>query len=82
MPRFNKDDIGKVDDEMVVLMVKVEELDSEIPKADGETKSAYMLVHKEYLWKIQRKIGEMWNIIGNADAHSPFEMEEEVKQSE
>ena len=83
MPRFNKTEIHKVYDDMVVLMAKVEELDGEIPKSTGEVKSAFQLVRKQFLCDIQRKIGEMWYIIGNTDDYNPFEMvEEEVKQSE
>jgi hypothetical protein len=82
MPRFDKDEIKRICEEMNVLMDEVEKLDAEIPKSSGEVKSAYLLVHKEYLWKIQRKMGEMWFILGNADAPNPFDMDEEVKQSE
>jgi len=40
--------------------------------ATGETKNAYALVHRDFLWKIQRKVGRLWFYICGSKDMSPF----------
>jgi len=73
MPRFNKDELKTLYDEIMVWAEKVEEMDKLAADATGETRSAYAIVHKDYLWKIQRKIGQLWYYVCGCDDMNPFE---------
>jgi hypothetical protein len=73
MPRFSKDELKTLYDEIMVWAEKVEEMDRLAADATGETRSAYAIVHKDYLWKIQRKIGQLWYYVCGSDDMNPFE---------
>ena len=66
VPRFDKAAIKAICDEMNAMMEEVERLDTAIPLATGTARNAYLMTHKDLLWKIQRKMGEMWFMLGNA----------------
>ena len=73
MPRLSTDEIRLFNDEVVEWAKKVEELEKLANEATGENRSAYAIVHKDYLWKIQRKIAELWVYVSIADDINPFE---------
>ncbi len=73
MPRFSKDELKTLYEEIMLWSEKVEEIDTLAEEATGETKSAYAIVHKDYLWKIQRKVGQLWYYVCGSDVMDPFE---------
>ena len=73
MPRFSKDELVALFSDVLVWAEKVEEMDKMASDATGDTKGAYAIVHKDYLWKIQRKIGQLWFYVSGTDDMSPFE---------
>jgi hypothetical protein len=73
MPRFSVDEIRQFNDEVMEWAKKVEELAKLANEATGENRSAYAIVHKDFLWKIQRKIGQLWCYVSIADDINPFE---------
>ena len=73
MPRFSIVQLRKLYDEVMEWAEKVEEMEQMANEAVGETRSAYAIVHKDYLWKIQRKIGELWFYVCGSDTMNPFE---------
>ena len=73
MPRFSINELRGLYDEVMAWAEKVEEMERLANEATGETRSAYAIVHKDYLWKIQRKIGELWYYVCGTDVMNPFE---------
>jgi hypothetical protein len=73
MPRLSTDEIRQFNEEVVEWAKKVEELEKLANETTGENRSAYAIVHKDYLWKIQRKIAELWVYVSIADDINPFE---------
>lgn len=73
MPRFSKDELKTLYDEIMVWAEKVEEMEKLANEAVGETRSAYAIVHRDYLWKIQRKIGQLWFYVCGSEDMNPFE---------
>jgi hypothetical protein len=73
MPRFSINELRQLYDEVMVWAAKVEEMDKLAEEATGETRSAYAIVHKDYLWKIQHKIGKLWYYVCSSDDMNPFE---------
>ena len=68
-------DIEKVEvimREVLIWVKKCEELKVAHSSAVGEAKSAYALVHRDFLWKIQRKVGRLWFYICGSKDMSPF----------
>lgn len=74
MPRFSKEEMKKLCDEVLVWAEKVEEIEEAARDTTGETKSAYAIVHKDFLWKIQRKVGSLWHYLCECDEMLPFEL--------
>ena len=73
MPRFSINELRQLYDEVMLWAEKVEEMERLANEATGETRSAYAIVHKDYLWKIQRKIGQLWYYVCGSDDMNPFE---------
>lgn len=73
MPRFSINELRQLYDEVMMWAAKVEEMEKLANDATGETRSAYAIVHKDYLWKIQRKIGQLWYYVCDSDDIEPFE---------
>jgi len=73
MPRFSINELRGLYDEVMMWAEKVEEMEKLANEATGETRSAYAIVHKDYLWKIQRKIGQLWYYVCGSDDMNPFE---------
>jgi hypothetical protein len=73
MPRFSINELRALYDDILVWAAKVEEMDKLAEEATGETRSAYAIVHKDYLWKVQRKVGQLWYYVCGADDMNPFE---------
>jgi len=61
--------------EVLEWVEKAEELKAEYEKAEGEAKSAYGVVHRDYVWKIQQKIGKLWFYVCGSEDLSPFKAE-------
>ena len=73
MPRFSINELRGLYDEVMAWAEKVEEMERLANEATGETRSAYAIVHKDYLWKIQRKVGQLWYYVCGSDVMDPFE---------
>jgi len=73
MPRFSINQLRHLFNEVMDMAEKVEEMEKLAAEATGETRSAYAIVHKDYLWKIQRKIGQLWYYVCSSDDMNPFE---------
>lgn len=73
MPRFSIDQLRNLFNEVMDMAEKVEEMEKLANEATGETRSAYAIVHKDYLWKIQHKIGKLWYYVCGSDDMNPFE---------
>lgn len=73
MPRFSINQLRHLFNEVMDMAEKVEEMEKLAAEATGETRSAYAIVHKDYLWKIQRKIGQLWYYVCGSDDMNPFE---------
>jgi hypothetical protein len=73
MPRFNKDQLVSMFAEIMECAEKIETLEKEIEGTTGETRGAYAIVHKDFLWKIQKKIGNLWFCVCGFDDFNPFE---------
>jgi len=68
-------DVGKMKElmrEVLIWATKCEELKVAHNSAEGETKNAFALVHRDFLWKLQRKIGRLWFYICGSKDMSPF----------
>lgn len=72
MPRFSINELRQLYDDVMVWAEKVEEMERLANEAVGETRGAYAIVHKDYLWKIQRKIGQLWYYVCGSDVMNPF----------
>lgn len=72
MPRFSINQLRQLYDDVMVWAEKVEEMERLANEAVGETRGAYAIVHKDYLWKIQRKIGQLWYYVCGSDVMNPF----------
>jgi hypothetical protein len=59
--------------EVLVWVKKLEEIKSSYDTTSGEVRAAYALVYKDFLWKIQRKIGRLWFYVGGAIELNPFD---------
>jgi len=79
MPRFQIEEMKALYDDVMMWAEKVMEMEKLANEATGETKAAYAIVHKDYLWKIQRKIGQLWYYVCGTDEMNPFE--EPIHQS-
>lgn len=73
MPRFNKDQLVAFFSDITAIAEKIAELEKEIENTTGETRGAYAIVHKDFLWKIQKKIGELWFYTCGVEDFNPFE---------
>jgi hypothetical protein len=73
MPRLNISELRALFDDVMLWAEKVEEVQSLADKETGEARSAYAIVHKDYLWKIQRKVGQLWYCVSVSDDMNPFE---------
>lgn len=73
MPRFSINQLRHLFNEVMDMAEKVEEMEKLANEATGETRSAYAIVHKDYLWKIQHKIGKLWYYVCGSDDMNPFE---------
>ena len=73
MPRFSTAELREIYTEVLEFSEKIEELEKMASESVGETRSAYAIVHKDFLWKLQRKIGQLWWNVCNADDMNPFE---------
>ena len=73
MPRFSINELRSLYDEVMMWAEKVEEMEKLANEAVGETRSAYAIVHRDYLWKIQRKIGQLWFYVCGSYYMNPFE---------
>jgi hypothetical protein len=85
MPRFSKFELTQLYEEVMVWAGKVEEMEKLSEGSVGEVRSAYAIVHKDYLWKLQSKIGKLWYYACGIDEMSPFEgtpSEETITHSE
>ena len=60
--------------EVLIWTKKCEELKIAHDSAVGETKQAYAMVHRDFLWKIQRKVGRLWFYICGSKDMSPFDL--------
>jgi len=58
--------------EVLIWATKCEELKVAHNSASGETKNAYALVHRDFLWKIQRKVGRLWFYVCGSKDMNPF----------
>jgi hypothetical protein len=57
---MNTDDIRKIIEGVEVIMRDVDFAKSKWDDSTGEVKYAYYLIYKDNLWKLQRKIGQLW----------------------
>lgn len=73
MPKLNQDKLRELLEDVLAWAEKIEEMETLAETCVGDTKSAYAIVHKDFLWKIQRKIGQLWFYINGIDEMSPFE---------
>ncbi len=73
MPRFSKEDLRALYDEIMVWADKVEEMEKMSSDTTGETKLAIAVVQKDYLWKLQRKIGQLWFYVCGVDDICSFD---------
>jgi len=73
MPKLNQDKMRELLEDVLAWSEKIGEMETLADTATGDTKSAYAIVHKDFLWKIQRKIGQLWFYINGIDEMNPFE---------
>ena len=73
MPKLNQDKMRELLEDVLAWTEKIEEMETLSEKCDSDTKAAYAIVHKDFLWKIQRKIGQLWFYINGIDEMSLFE---------
>jgi hypothetical protein len=73
MPRFNIEEMKALYDDVMMWSEKVMDMEKLANEVTGETKAAYAIVHKDYLWKIQRKIGQLWYYVCGVEDMNPFE---------
>ena len=52
--------------------VKCDEMRELAKTATGETKEAYALVYRDYLWKLQAKAGQLWFYVCGDEGMNPF----------
>lgn len=75
MTTLQVDELKKLMDDVMEWAKKSEEMEKLHNESTGESKSAYAMVHRDFLWKTQRKIGQLWfYVCGSADLN-PFEIE-------
>ena len=73
MPRFSKEQLTAYFADIIATAEKIEGFDKDIENATGETREAYVVVHKDLLWKIQKKIGDLWAHSCGIESVNPFE---------
>lgn len=59
--------------EMMVWVMRCDELKKQMDLATGEVREAYSLVYKDYLWKLQGKAGKLFFYLCGRTEMNPFE---------
>ena len=73
MRRFSKEELTTYFAEIIAIAEKIEGFEKEFESITGETREAYAIVYKDFLWKIQKKIGDLWNYSCGIETFNPFE---------
>ena len=73
MTTLNREKLDALIDEIKMWASKCEEMEAQMKSATGEVSQAYALVHRDYMWKIQNKIGRLWYYVCGCAEMSPFE---------
>lgn len=60
-------------DDLLAFADKLEEIEVASAETTGDTRSAYAIVHKEFLWKMTRKTGELFHYLCGVKDMNPFE---------
>ncbi len=60
MESINTAHIRSLMTEVSGMMMSCDDLAFRVKTTTGEVKDAYTLIHKDSLWKLQRKIGQLW----------------------
>jgi hypothetical protein len=71
--RISRDEMKKMMGVVMTWVEKCEEMEGCWENCVGEAKEAYALVHKDYLWKLQRSIGQLWYFVCGSEDLNPFE---------
>ena len=73
MPTLNDVDMKALMSEVLDAVERATEIKAEWDKATGdEEKAAYGVVHRDFLWKIQQKIGQLWFYVCGCEDLNPF----------
>jgi hypothetical protein len=81
--RINRDEMKQLMGVILTWTEKCEEMEGCWINCVGEAKEAFALVHKDYLWKLQRSIGQLWFYVCGSEDLNPFDdIVKEVAQKE
>ena len=80
MPRFTVETLRTLYTDIEMWAEKVEEMEKLSESSTGETKQAYALVYKDFLWKLQRAIGQLWFYVCGVDEMNPFEINQQSSE--
>jgi hypothetical protein len=72
MNSFSVKELRALCDDLIERAIKMEYMERMANESVGETRSAYAMVHKDHLWKVQKKVGELWLYMCGYDGINPF----------
>ena len=81
MERMKKLDSVRVKNAMTTVALYLDKCDDirhSALQTTGETRQAFCVVYRDYLWKLQRLIGELWYSVCGVEELNPFESVEEA----
>lgn len=72
--RINRDEMKQLMALVMTWVEKCEEMEACWINCIGEAKDAYALVYKDYQWKLQRSIGQLWYYVCGTEDLNPFDV--------
>jgi hypothetical protein len=73
MPTIDPEQMKPLIDEIMKWTCKCKELEVQSKDATGDVAEAYILIHKDYLWKLQAKIGKLYYYVCGSEEMNPFD---------
>jgi hypothetical protein len=72
MNSFSVKELRTLCDDLIDRATKMEDMERMANESVGETRNAYAIIHKDHLWKVQKKVGELWLYMCGCEGINPF----------
>jgi hypothetical protein len=59
-PMLNTNDVRALLSAISAMMADVDYVKDKLNYSTGEVKDAYALIHNDAVWKLQKKVGQLW----------------------